>query len=692
MAHAGVVRAITIAVLVAVTSIGCARPPLSAPGATVRDSYRRLPLHFEENRGQADPDARYVARTATGTILLTPAGLVLALEGQRVIVSFGGDAPHPNLEAVAPLPGRVNYYVGRDPKGWRTDIPTYGRVRYPHVYPGIEVVVYGNQQRLEYDFVVAPGADPEQIRLHVKGAERLTLAGNGDLHFVRGGRAIVQRAPALYQERDGRREPVAGRYLLPGPNEIAFAVGSYDRTRPLIIDPQVVYSTRIGVGVGRNIAIDASGFVYVTGENAVPGGAGYPTVNPAFPHQGNGFEDIFVTKLSPNGDSLVYSTFIGSFWRDFVNGIGVDAEGNAYITGAAHNDFPTTPGAFQPTAIGGEEPTTPFVAKFSPAGALLYSTFLSGTTFDGDPVRGNNCFTGSANGIAVDAAGHAYVTGVTRTTNFPTTPGAYKSAPPAPPAGSTCFAGGGAWVTKLAPDGASLVYSSYMDGAGSAIAVTVFGEASVTGPLDAVPFPVTTLAANGSQTGGAVVMLDATGLPIHGTVIGPVADSIVVGGDGTRYVSGTGATNFVASNEGFQQTPPGGLDAFAGRLNSTGTAWLWSTYVGGSGADTITGIAADANSESAWLVGSTDSVDFPTKAELRAKAAATEIVALRLSKKGKLLFSTFLGDGNGNGIALDPAGSVYLIGFANADFATTPGAFNTTPSGSPDVFVLKLTD
>jgi hypothetical protein len=673
----------------------CAHPATTPPApAHLEDALARLPLHFESNRGQAPPDVRFIARAATGAILLTADGFVVAAEGPPVSVSFAARRPGSVIEALEPLPGRINYYLGRDAANWRGDIPTYGRVRYADVYPGIDVVVYGNQRRLEYDFVVAPGADPGAIALRVKGAERLTVDSDGHLVITRPGSTIVQQAPLLYQERGHRRERVAGRYVVRGNQEVAFAIGPYDRTRPLVIDPVIVYSTRIGVGIGRHIAVDSAGAVYITGENAVPGGAGYPLVNPAFQHQPNGFEDIFVTKLSPGGNSLVYSTFIGGFWRDFVNGIGVDGSNNAYIAGRTHNDFPTTPGSFQPEASGGEDPFTPFVAKFSSTGALLYSTFLQGTTFDGDPIQGNNCVTGSANGLAVDMAGSAYVTGVTTTTNFPTTSGAYKRTPPA---ATNCLQGGGAWVAKLSPSGASLVYSTYMDGAGMAVAVNGSGQAFTTGPLTTASFTVHSVAAGSATSGGAVVKLAVSGQPLFGTIIGPVADAVATGGDGSAYVSGVigaspnpAAAGFVPQS-GFQTVRPGGEDGFAGRLHPTGTSWVWATYVGGSAADTIAGIAA-ASDGGAWLVGSSASTNFPTKAPLRAKAAATEVVTLKISALGALDFGTFLGDGEGHGIAVDATRNAYLTGVANGNFPTTPGAYKTTPSGSGDVFVLKVNE
>jgi hypothetical protein len=654
----------------------------------------RIPLHFTETTADdAGRGVRFEAHTAAGSVLLTSQSLVVAADGPPVRIAFVG-AETAQMQPVGPLPARVNYYRGRDPATWRTNVATYARVRYQRVYPDIDVLVYGARDGLEYDFVVAPRGDVRRIALEIDGVERLSLDAQGDLVLARAGPPIVQRAPVIYQERDGRRRRIAGRYVLRGANRVGFEIGEYDRTLPLVIDPVIVYASRVGVGVGRRVAVDAEGAVYVTGENAVPGGAGFPLVKSAFPHQPNGYEDVFVTKIAPDGRSIVYSTFIGSFWRDFVNGIAVDDEGNAYIAGKTHPDFPTTPGALQPTAVGGEDPTTPFVAKFGAAGALVYSTFLQGSTFDGEPLRGNNCVTGAANGIAVDAGGSAYVTGVTKTNNFPTTAGAHLARPPRA-ASSNCFASGGAWVAKLAANGRSLIYSTYLDGAGSAIAVSAGGDAFVAGPLAAATFKTYSVAAGRAATGGAVVKLDGHGRPVYGTIIGPVAGSIAVGADGSAYVAGTlgGARESPNSGfsalRGFQTTPSGGIDGFAGRLHPTGASWIWSTYVGGAARDAIAGIAVHVDGR-AWLVGSTASADFPTRRPLRRTAAAVEIAALAISPTGALDFASVLGEGQGYGIAVDRWGDAYITGVAGSDFPATPVADSPTAPPPSTVFIMKV--
>src|SRR5438067_5256719 len=286
-----------------------AQPPSKAQ---LDEAYGRLPLHFEENRGQADSTVRFIAHTAAGRVLLTSTGFVLALDGPALRLSFAGATAEPTTQALDLRPGRVNYYLGQDPQRWHTDIPTYGRVRYAEVYAGIDVVVYGNQRQLEYDVVVGPGADPGVVRVRVEGAEALHVDASGDLRIQRGDRTIVQRAPMVYQERDGRREPVNARYVLRQGNEVAFDIGVYDRSRPLFIDPLIAYSARIGPGTAVGIAVDSAGYAYFAGND---GGSTYPQVNPAY-QQSAGYVEMFVTKLSPNGDSLIYSTFIGSFWHD----------------------------------------------------------------------------------------------------------------------------------------------------------------------------------------------------------------------------------------------------------------------------------------------------------------------------------------------------------------------------------------
>jgi hypothetical protein len=401
-------------------------------------------------------------------------------------------------------------------------------------------------------------------------------------------------------------------------------------------------------------------------------------VNAAFPQRVTGLSEIFVTRVSPDGATLIYSTYIGSANRDFLNGIATDGVGNAYITGATQSSgYPTTAGSFQPTAPGRtEDSSAPFVTKFGPTGQLVYSTYLDGTTFDNpaDPIRGGVCYNGQGLGIAADSAGHAFVVGYTSTNDFPTTPGAFI--PTKPTAGSRCLDFPAGFLTKLSPNGSSLVYSTYLDGngVGESVAIDGAGNAYVGGvssPPSAPPGTLTaSLSGGGDTTGHYVAKFNATGFPTQTTVIAASAESISVGSDGSAYVAGA----FV----------DGG--GFTGRLNPGGTAWLWTRVFPG----VMTSIAA-APDLSAWAAGHTDANDFPVQDPLRPKTAPTEAVVLKLSPTGSLLFSTPLGAGHAYGIDVDSAGNAYVTGDAGADFIpTSPGAYSSPPSGALDVFVVKL--
>ena len=362
-------------------------------------AYGQLPLAFEANDGQAAAPADFLARGPGYALALGPTGAALGLRH-----AGGGDVLHLNLVGANPaasavgsdeLTTKTNYFLGSDPAQWRTDVPNYGKVTYPGVYPGIDLVYYGSQRQLEYDFVVAPGSDPRAIRLSVAGARRVSLDARGNLDLDTAGGTVVQHAPVVYQEVDGVRHNVAGRFVLHG-TQVGFQVGRYDHARPLVIDPVLSYSTYLG-GSGEDqalgVAVDAGGNAYVTGFTY---SANFATTTGAVQPGAGGDEDIFVTKLNATGTQAVYSTYVGGSSFDEARGIAVDADGNAYVAGVTGStNFPTTIGAFQPAN------TSPvfaaFVAKLNPTGSgLVYSTYLHGTTGDAQ-----------ARGIAVDAAGSA---------------------------------------------------------------------------------------------------------------------------------------------------------------------------------------------------------------------------------------------------------------------------------------------
>ena len=549
----------------------------------------KLPLSFEANRGQTDSQVRFLSRGPQHTLLLAPTEAVLifitrehpeGVEGQAtkaklakprpatrtaLRMTFLGANPDARVTGREELPGKANYFIGNDPAGWRTNVPTYARVHYEDLYPGIDLVYYGNQRQLEYDFVVRPAADPRRIALGFRGAQRLEVDPQGDLVLHTAAGAIRQRKPIIYQEVAGRRVEIPGDYVLRDGQRVGFHVAAYDTSLPLIIDPVLSYSTYLGgmeFDEGRGITVDATtGEAYVTG---FTNSFDFPTIAGSFQTafaQGNG--DAFVTKLNATGSALVYSTYLGGSGSDTGFGIALGTGGNAYVTGSTDSiDFPTTGGAFQ-TAFGGGLGDA-FVTKLNPFGAGLdYSTYLGGTRSD----------EGFA--IAVDTGGNAYVTGDTDSTDFPTTTGAFQTV-----IGSPAEFVGDAFVTKLNATGSALSYSTYLGGDGSdqgnGIAVDTSGNAYVTGFTGSTNFPTTTGAFPTGGGGDAfVTALGPTGVTlVFSTYLGGTGGDMGMGitvdamSSPNAYVVGiTQSTDFMTTPGAFDTMFNGGFDdAFVAKI------------------------------------------------------------------------------------------------------------------------------
>jgi len=641
---------------------GFALPFAAAAETRVSQSYGKLPLHFEANQGQTHQDVRFLARGSGYSLYLTPTEAALTLTkqvsparkpaahgkseprgaatGTALRISFAGANPRPRVTGLEELPGKANYFIGNDPAKWRTNVPTYAKVRYTDLYPRIDLLYYGNQRQLEYDLVVRPGADPTRIVLDIQGADRLQVDAQGDLVLQMTVGPIRQRKPVIYQEIDGVRKDIPGGYVLKGEHQVGYKVAAYDASQPLVIDPVLSYSTYLGSSDEEGetrIAVDAAGNAYVAGETV---SSNFPTTAGAFQTTFGGgvfgAGDAFVTKLNPTGSALVYSTYLGGSSSDAGYGIAVDAAGNAYVTGGTGStDFPTTIGAFQTTKGGGFRDA--FVTKLNPTGsALVYSTYLGGSGDD------------YGEGIKLDAAGNAYVTGGTGSTVFPTTAGAFQRTFGAPVCDG-CTSN--AFVTKLDPTGSALVYSTYLGGSG--------------------------------RDGGWGIAVDTLG---------------------NAYVTGstTSSTNFPTTTGAFQTTYGGGFgEAFVTKLNPTGSALVYSTYLGGSGGESGRGIAVDTLGN-AYVTGGTSSTDFPTTAgALKTTSPGGGAFVTKLNPTGSaLVYSTYLG-GSGNdygyGIAVDTLGNAYMTGVTfSTDFPTTPGAIQTTFGGGGgffrggDAFVTKL--
>jgi hypothetical protein len=589
------------------------------------------------------------------------------------------------------LPGKSHYFIGRDRSKWLRNVPRYAKVGYEGVYPGIDLVFYGTDQRqLEYDFMVAPGADPSAITLGIKGAEGLEIDAGGDLviHMIGGEVRLLK--PFVYQEVDGARRIVSGRYALQGDDQVGFAVAAYDASRPLIIDPVLAYSTYLG-GSGTDsasrIAVDGAGNAYVTGQtSSVDFPAEGPSPDgPLQAYFGGGTNDVFVTKVKANGTALVYSTYLGGNRDDQGFGIAVDGAGNAYVTGWTDStNFPTGTDAFQVVYGGGESDA--FVAKLNPAGdVLVYSTYLGGS--DGD----------AGYGVAVDTTGNAYVAGWTNSLNFPTTASAFQ----------TSF--GDAFVTKLDGTGSALMYSTYLSVNGEAevgeIAVDAAGNAYVVGSLWFF---------NG-DTAAMVVKFDASGskLVYFNTFRGTRSDGslkdfgfgIAVDGDGNAYVTGwTKSPDFPTTENAFQPVFAGGKkcsrlscpgDVFVAKLDPDG-ALVYSSYLGGKDGDTAYDIAVDS-AGSAYLTGVTASKrDFPTADPFQPAFGGgyQDAFVAKVDATGSaLLYSSYLGGSGtdiGLGIAVDGDGNAYVTGWTTSTDFPTADPFQPAFGGSSDAFVAKV--
>src|SRR3990170_2708447 len=640
------------------TSPSASVKPDTASRTRISEAYGKLPLSFEVNQGQTDEQVRFLARGSGYTLFLTPTESVLSLKTEgsglrtepptamrRAVVRMKvvGANTEAKLEGLDELPGKSNYFIGNDPKKWRTNIPHYGKVRYHEAYPGVDLVFYGNPRQLEYDFVIAPGANPNDITLAFEGVNRLEIDNEGNLILHTAGGHLIQRTPVIYQEINGARQAVTGHYVLRDKNRIGVHVAAYDRTRPLIIDPVLVYSTFLGGGnadIGNGIAVDGAGNAYITGSTASADDPGTPAVDEDFPTTAGtfqtalatpGFTDAFVTKLNTTGTALVYSTYLGGASDDVGNGIAVDGAGNAYITGSTasadnpgtplvNEGFPTTPGAFQTALANAAGVRDAFVTKLNTTGtALVYSTYLGGARDD------------VGNGIAVDGAipPSIYVTGSTASVNFPVSPnpGAFQTALADAPAVVT-----DAFVTKLNPAGAGmadLVYSTYLGGVGAdianGIAVDAAGNAYVTGVTASggvTPFPTAGALApfdntfNGIQD-AFVTKLNSTGtMLVYSTFLGGTAEdvgrAIAIDGVGNAYITGdTRSDNFPTAGSPFQAARAGLQDAFVTKLNATGTGLAYSTYLGGSQIDIGYGIDVDPL-DNAYVTGETGPAGVPT--------------------------------------------------------------------------------
>ncbi|MEZ5394849.1 MAG: SBBP repeat-containing protein [Bryobacterales bacterium] len=660
--------------------------PTAAPLSSVRP-----PLLFQANRGQAPSQNKLLARGAGYSLMLTDQHATLALRGGAAVrMRWLGANPSATVEANAPVQARTHYLKGSQ-ADWITGVENFERAVYHDVYPATDLLFHGARGGLEYDFRLRPGADPLAVKLQFEGVDRFEIAKNGDLILHVGDAELVQRKPVAWQDGPHGRELVQARFRPLGQGRFGFDLGRYDRSRTLIVDPFIDYATYLGKGdvdVLSDVAVDSAGNAYVVGYTA---SSDFP-VNVGDQSQG-GQEDAFLAKLSPDGVTLIYATFIGGGDLDRAWGVAVNDAGEAFVVGETRSDdFPTSVNAFLQRFGGGARDG--FAVKVSASGSsLAWSTYLGDTDDDW------------ANGVAIDEQGSAYVCGGTWSSRFPTTAGVVQEG----------FGGddSDAFVIKLDPMGSRAEFSTFLGGSrddeARSIALGPAGDVYVTGFTRSNNFPLSAGAFQSSRSGGEdafVSKLNPTGSRFgFSTLLGggesDYGNAIAVDLFGDVYVAGsTASDNFPTRTPGLYPNYAGGIDAFVTKFDTSGGTPLYSTYLGGRREDAANGVAVDPNGFVS-VVGHTKSEDFPVSdANVIQGQRADESgdgFWSRLSEDGRyLLDSTYLGGDRldeARAVALGDNGSVYVGGRTlSNNLAVTTGSYQQKRSGEDDGFLFRIVD
>ncbi len=683
--------------------------------AVLAKAYGKLPLYFIENKGQVDGAVKFYEKGAGHATFFTGDGVVLSLTKtnkktnnktsfnndilgleadkdrkvttEAVTLSFVGSNTKAMITAKNKQGGHVNYFIGKDKTKWHSNIPTYGAVTYLDVYKNIDIKFYGNNTNMEHDVIVRPGGDISNVKFAYEGVKGLKVTKEGDLEVSLNDGKIIEKKPVIYQEIKGKRLAVDGSYKIFNGNTYGFRVASYDHSKKLVIDPVLVYSTYLGgtdQDTGGSITVDSAGNAYVTGF----------TFSQDFPlspvpvqlqHLGS-FMDAFVTKIDPTGTFIIYSTYLGGSYGESGNAIAVDASGNVYVSGKTRStDFPIF-NAIQTTNRGSSDA---FVTKLNPSGSsLVYSTYLGGSSAD------------AASNIAVDVSGNAYVTGYTGSTNFPTLNAIQ----------GTLSGLSDAFVTKIDPTGTFIIYSTYLGGSygesGNAIAVDPSGNAYVSGHTASTDFPLLN-AIQGVYGGGQldvfVTKLNPAGSAlIYSTYLGGNGSdncySIALDNRGNTYLTGqTASTDFPLFNPIQRVYGGGSADAFVTKINPSGSAFIYSTYLGGNRySDVGSNIAVDV-SGNAYVTGYTGSTNFPTLNAIQGTFGGRldDAFVTKINPSGStLLYSTYIGgkgDDLGYGIALDATGNAYVTGYTGStNFPRASPMQGTFGGGFSDAFITKI--
>lgn len=715
---------ILLVVLCASVYPAAASAPGGASDTTPVAAARRntsLPLTFEQNKGQAPEQYLYLSHDNGMEAMFRSNAVDLLLPETKdrshfLELKFGKPSDDARIAPLGPRMGQSNYLLGADSTRWIRRIPNYSRIEYEAIYPGVDLVFYGNRGRLEHDFQIAPDADVSRISFQFKGADRVDLSPSGDLeiHLKRG--TIVLDGPKAYQATAAGNEPVSASFAIDNNGDIGFRVGRYDHKRPLVIDPVLTFSTYLagtGADLVTAVTTDANGNIYVTGSTS---STDFPNTNAEQPHLGGcdqyaGCLNAFITKLDPSGQSLIYSTYLGGSFQDSGVAIAVDKNGDAIVAGSSgSSDFPHAGSLSSPPCSSNDN--CYFLSSLKPDGsALIYSGHIAGGPANAGNELVANGDSGIAAKVAVDAAGNTYLTGAVEGSGFQTTPGAYSSIVPGYPY-TTMF------VIKVDPTG-NLIYSTtipanttqtnYNTFFPTGIAVDASGQATVAGTagpgLPSTAGVVQTSFPNSqaiqNPTAGFLLQLNASASALNYATYLPGTDTvgaIAVDAASNTYVTGqTSETALPVSANAYQKTLPAGPNCTCNagyilKLNNQGTSVLAATYLSGSpGAQNegtaFTGIALDSKSD-VFVGGMTGSPDFPLQdpfvTTLQFSTVASDLVLAGMNPDlSSLLFGSFLSATDGqdpgstfDGLAIDQGDNLIAVGTTFApDFPITANSF-----------------
>ncbi len=652
-----------------------------------------VPVVFEENRGQIDPTALFTANAEGARIFVTQGGATFVIgAGKRrsaVRLSFPGSSAFGTVTGEQQTRGTSSYFRGSDPSGWINGARHYQSVRARDMKTGVDIVYYGNGRNFEYDVVLHPNASSQDLRFRFDGAKHLAIDHEGNLVIETADGRLVQHLPSVWQQDGGAKSKITASYRLQSRNVVALQLGDYDRTRDLVVDPVMSFATYLG-GRGEDaanaVALDSSGNIYVTGFTA---SIDFPTSIGAYRVALNAnTNDVFVTKLNPTGSAVLYSTYIGGSNLDMANAIQVDAGGNAYVGGFTQStDFPTVVGSYQTAANNSHV----FISKLNPTGtALVYSTYL-----------GNNNYSDSLNGLAVDPSGSVYEVGATYG-SIPATTGAYSTVMNrGATTGST-----DAYIVKLSPAGDRLTYSTYLGGSytdvGMAVKLDTSNQAYVIGTTNSNDFPTSATAyqkisptSNTYTSQGFVACINPFGSGLtYSTYLsgtnGSIPSAIVLDAQQNAYIGGqTNSSDFPVTAGAFSTNFTGYTEAFLTKLNYTGSGVFYSTFIGGSNDDSISALAVDATG-APIVTGTTNSSNFPFTpgsfpAVQRSGYYSTSGISFLTkfnASATSVLYSTQFGSGVTTvvkGLALDSSGNAVLAGYTTSKtLPTSPGVVQSS--------------